>query len=88
MKKTVVVLALLVSSLSSFAQAVEVCFIKTYKMSARSNLHLTCSGQPVQKIVDAVRSNSVNLTKKKAVVIRTLIQRGYRVESENMFIKY
>lgn len=69
------------------AQASSVCFIKTYKMSARANLHLICSDRPVQKIVDK-ESERVNLLQKKTEVIDMLIKRGYRVESENMFIKY
>ena len=84
--KLLILSSLMFASIS--VQATEVCFIKAFKMSARANLHLTCSGRPVQKIVDRVSPSRVNLTKKKAEVIRSLINRGYRVESENMFIKY
>lgn len=84
--KSLVILSVLL--FGATAQATEVCFIKAFKASARAHLHLTCSGKAVQKIVDGVYYNDVNLTKKKADLIRVLIKRGYRVESENMFIKY
>lgn len=88
MKKLVILAVMVVGSIFNTVQASEVCFIKTWKMSARANLHLTCSGREVRKIVDSVNPKSVDLTKKKAEVIRDLIRRGFRVESENMFIKY
>lgn len=83
--KVLVVFTLLIAGT---AQASSVCFIKAYNMSARAHVHLVCSDRPVQKIVDGESPSKVNLLQKKAQVISNLVKRGYRVESENMLIKY